>query len=516
MLRMINVVTDDERYLRMNKIVSELHLTKCMKTTIKNLSGGEKKRLALASTLLTDPSIIFIDEPTSGLDTYLAMYVMKRIRSMAIDQNKTIIIVIHQPTAAMYDLIDSVYVLVQGGRQAFFGSKDEAIEFFTTECHLSSLDGFIEQLAASVTETISHDDTLKQVVADQYTKSKYIKSLEAIVERQLQIMINNDLNNLLNINKSNNFLHQLKWLLWRSFLADTRNPVRTTFVIVRTLLLAVIQGLLYFHLCGSNNFIQNVNAINLAVVSITINTSAYMILSTMPSNNSTGIRENHRGMYSLFAYYLSTVLHDFPTFFIFPFLISTIIYWMSGMDNSWSHYILFIVISIISSNTGAALGQLFASFSSSSETAVMTAVPILQVLSVFSGFYLSLINIPSVLRAVQYISPYYYSYAALLNIEWKFVTPDKIARCDNSASSLSSTNTSSTMKSLFCKGVLEHVNFYGNNKSVIFTIMMLMILLIICHIFSFIIILCKANRSRLYDYWLNITKNHMTDYQRLP
>ena len=48
----------------------------------KGLSGGQKKRLGVASRLVPDPKILFLDEPTSGLDSALSYEVVNYIKEI--------------------------------------------------------------------------------------------------------------------------------------------------------------------------------------------------------------------------------------------------------------------------------------------------------------------------------------------------------------------------------------------------------------------------------------------------
>lgn len=53
----------------------------------KGLSGGQKKRLEVASRLVTNPKILFLDEPTSGLDSTLSFEVMNYIKQVGRKNN---------------------------------------------------------------------------------------------------------------------------------------------------------------------------------------------------------------------------------------------------------------------------------------------------------------------------------------------------------------------------------------------------------------------------------------------
>lgn len=77
------------------------------------ISGGMKKRVALARCLVLHPEIILFDEPTTGLDPLIGKAVHKLIRSCQQRLNLTAIMVSHE-IPAIFPLVDRVAMLYDG------------------------------------------------------------------------------------------------------------------------------------------------------------------------------------------------------------------------------------------------------------------------------------------------------------------------------------------------------------------------------------------------------------------
>ncbi|CAG0906530.1 unnamed protein product, partial [Darwinula stevensoni] len=115
----------DERERRVEELLRELSLLDCASTLIgspgrlKGISGGEKKRLAFASEVITDPPLLFCDEPTTGLDSHNAVRVTRLLKALA-ERGKTVLCTVHQPNSELFGMFDQL-MLVAEGRIAFQG-----------------------------------------------------------------------------------------------------------------------------------------------------------------------------------------------------------------------------------------------------------------------------------------------------------------------------------------------------------------------------------------------------------
>lgn len=112
---------------RITKVLKEVELSNHLDKRVDQLSGGQRKRVSIASELLAEPGLFYLDEPTSGLDPGLEKKMMYNLRQLA-DAGRTIVLVTH--ATANIDQCTQVAFLGVGGYLAYYGPPHEARDFF--------------------------------------------------------------------------------------------------------------------------------------------------------------------------------------------------------------------------------------------------------------------------------------------------------------------------------------------------------------------------------------------------
>ncbi len=75
-------MTRKQRKDRQNELLDQFGLTKIRKTKANRVSGGERRRLEIARSLITEPKMIMLDEPFAGIDPKTVTEIQDQIRAL--------------------------------------------------------------------------------------------------------------------------------------------------------------------------------------------------------------------------------------------------------------------------------------------------------------------------------------------------------------------------------------------------------------------------------------------------
>ncbi|MEX2590158.1 MAG: ATP-binding cassette domain-containing protein [Chitinophagales bacterium] len=125
-LDMFSNMTKKEKIDRVNFCLERVNLEGSNHKAPSEISGGMKKRVALARAIVQQPKYLFCDEPNSGLDPKTAIVIDHLIRDITIDQNITTVVNTHDMNSVM-GIGDKVLFLHQG-RKHWEGSNKEILK----------------------------------------------------------------------------------------------------------------------------------------------------------------------------------------------------------------------------------------------------------------------------------------------------------------------------------------------------------------------------------------------------
>jgi len=122
-LDMFTKMSQAEKLARVNEVLARVNLVDANKKFPAEISGGMKKRVALARAIVQNPKYLFCDEPNSGLDPQTSLVIDKLIKEITKEYNITTIINTHDMNTVM-ESGDHIVYMYQGNKQWEGSNKD--------------------------------------------------------------------------------------------------------------------------------------------------------------------------------------------------------------------------------------------------------------------------------------------------------------------------------------------------------------------------------------------------------
>jgi putative ABC transport system ATP-binding protein len=87
----------EEARTEAERVIDAVGLGDRKKFLPRDLSGGQKQRVAIARALAGNAPILLADEPTANLDSVVGTQILERLRALAKQENRALVIVTHDP-----------------------------------------------------------------------------------------------------------------------------------------------------------------------------------------------------------------------------------------------------------------------------------------------------------------------------------------------------------------------------------------------------------------------------------
>ncbi|XP_073337440.1 ATP-binding cassette sub-family G member 5 [Pagrus major] len=388
------------------------------------ISGGERRRVSIASQLLQDPRVVLLDEPTTGLDSMTANQIVVLLAELA-RRNRIVIVTIHQPRSELFRVFSRIAIMSRG-ELVFCGQPGEMVDFFSQcgyECpeYCNPFDIYVDFTSVDTHNSMREAATFNRMheITSSYQTSTIYQSMLGKMEQSLQKPDKPAIP--FKSKDSPSGAAKLVVLLRRT----ARNLSRDRMGVLMRLSQNLIYGLFvaFFVMRLDNDVTKGAVQDRIGIIYQSIGASPYTgmlnAVALFPALRAISDQESQDGLYSKWQMFLAYIFHILPFSILSIFIFTSFLYWIVGMHPDSLRFLCFTAVVLVPHIIGELLTVVLLGVVQNPNM-VNTGVALLNIAGILvgSGFLRSTQQMPEVFQWLSYLTFQKYSCELLIVTEF--------------------------------------------------------------------------------------------------
>lgn len=411
-----------------DRLLADMRLSSCADVLIgsdevRGVSGGEKRRISLCTQILRcdefvqqtsvnsssrNVGALVLDEPLSGLDSTSAAATLALLRKCATAaRSRSVILSVHQPSAAVLGSLDDVIVLGANHRCMFFGSREQVMAHFSpmpgatvAETAILAADAQSPApVSASTQASTTAAKAAAALISARGATSAYPVRLRAESSCQQQVAV-----------------------LWsRALRRLWRKPLLLRVHFVVTVFASLLIALLWYGIGDRRDLEGLHNRLGLIFFCVCfLGFSSISAVTVFLDERALFMRERASALYGSIAYvFVETMMDLLPLRVVPPMVLGCVVYYPTRLrtDGGMHHFLVFLIFLILGNLAFACASLLIGAVASRASVATFLGGLFMLAFLAFAGLFLSLKSIHVALSWLPYITPSRFAYDGLIKNE---------------------------------------------------------------------------------------------------
>ncbi|XP_012140093.1 ATP-binding cassette sub-family G member 4 isoform X3 [Megachile rotundata] len=341
-------------YLIVTEIAESLGLTNCLDTMVENLSGGERKRLAIGIEIITRPCLLLLDEPTSGLDSTSSYQVICLLHKIA-RGGCTVACAIHQPSSRMISQFDDLLVMHEG-KSYYYGAWEDVLSTFNDANYACPQ---FYNICEFVLEVVTRERGGDLNHLYKINREKYLKWKTHFEHPTMGAdVIVSKLDNLGNKPARSRLWQEQKILFLKAMICIKRDNTLTKLRFAAHVVVAFLLGIVFYNSGISASRVNSNIACIFFILLFLYFSNSMPAVQVFPIEAAVFVREYLNNWYHLRSYYSVKIISDLPLQILSPSIFIAITYYLTGQPMECFRFFRTWLICVLTTILGQSSGML--------------------------------------------------------------------------------------------------------------------------------------------------------------